>query len=127
MTINLKITIETSAEDRASGAVNLFAIELENLPALTGSPKQIAWAEKIRASIISGELTKATRKGVNRFGGIVNDIWMASEEEEASAIEAMVAAFSASKTTQALFGQSAASFWIDHRSSSMGEMIKAST
>lgn len=74
------------------------------LAALVGTPKQIAWAEKIRANKVA-ELDKLSRQ-VSEAPG--------SEADRKRLMDAITA----------VRGKTEASYWIDHRDDSIREMLK---
>jgi len=77
------------------------AAAMSDLPALTGTDKQIAWATTIRADIIS-RIDDVVAKGEAAGGVLPQDL------------AAKIAAVK---------GQASASWWIDHRASTLAQVL----
>jgi hypothetical protein len=98
-----------------SQAAQDFARE-QGLPALTGSPKQIAWAERIRKEQIGKVETEAAK-----YRGMIVKLQALRElrEAETQAIAAFEAAVAAVRA------EASAAWWIDHRHDLGSELIRA--
>lgn len=80
-------------------ALNLY----RDLPALTGSEKQIAWATAIRSDTLDKLLMQ--RDGLSAKFRTMK----ATDEQRAAMLDAL------HETFEALRGETSAKFWIDHR------------
>jgi len=117
-----------------TGFLQDMAVILDPKPVLTGSPKQIAWAEKIR----TGQLTEFRRCRLKELMTIHGwysisepDIRLPTVRSETAplplgfsrAIAQCEQALNADQNLVSLFSQSAASFWIDHRDQSLFDTV----
>lgn len=80
------------------------------LVALEGSPKQIAWAEKIRK-----ELVTSTEDNIARVSKIVERRGITEEDEQEMTY--------AHRALELLLSQSQAKFWIDNRDRTSGKLL----
>lgn len=78
-------------------------------PALQGSPKQIAWATKIRHEILNA------KTGADHWRKLYEE---ASDEQAPDKPQVLAA-------IDAIAGETSASWWIDHRNETMKSLLRA--
>lgn len=103
---------EQAQANEAAQAANAEA----GLPALEGTPKQIAWAETIRAGIV--QQVEQVRSKLAEAGGL-DKLRADGPAEKIAALERQLACI------EVLLGKTSASWWIDHRTQTLPQLLQA--
>ena len=121
----MAITIKLVGNDRS---VTGYAIDAQ-LPQITGTEKQIAWAERLRASFVA-EINKKTNAQAKTHGLDVPPMnWdSAADMDLANALLAKVQAQFAGRPADlmaAVLGKTEARFWIDQAPAISAGLVQA--
>jgi hypothetical protein len=122
MSFSIRVSFGRNPSANTAGYLTVVG----DMPALTGSEKQIKWAEDLRAEK-ARELAEFLAKGLKITLGVVQQSDVSHIAKVEAELDAGLATPQAAPIVAAMakvFGRAAATYWIDNRSRSARSMVE---